>query len=848
MNAGPFVYQMPVQATPGDDRKSTAPYNFVPLPERVVLAATRADELPRHDRFVPDGYPHSGWFDVTLTTETPLYIRAPQRRDVFANPVKSAADYRHLTKNIPDFFHRGDAAHPVIPGHSLRGMLRAIIEIAGYGKVTQVLDRALVYRAVGDTSSLGAWYRHQTLGDNKAHMPQMRFDYPSPRLRGGFLRQNPAGGWRIEPGRCDADTEGETLIHVERSALPHAVLTQLSQQTPVRVFVSPAPRTSPHRTNPNLTLNLAITSGVRPRNPGDPTPASMLPAMLVESGRMPNKHMACAIYEPATVGPRTLIDIPPETWDQYVEDRDLHRGQNTPTRPLHNDGDPLFYLVDARDRLVFFGPCQMFRLPYSHAPIDLVPEALRCPLDIDFAEALFGFVRSPDDFPVGERPKQGDPNWALAGRVHVTDAVLAADQNPAGVLMAPLTPHILSAPKPTSFQHYLVQGADPTAPAANAQALLAQTSQSVEVVNLSHYDSPQADMQGERRGQRTVLRGHKRYWHQGPRTAQQLSAPPEAVPGNSKQHTRVRLVAPQRTFTFRVHFQNLSDAELGALCWALHPHGHQGRVYRHSLGMGKPLGMGAIRLEARLTRIDRKARYQGLFNADHSGWQTGVISTENLSTAATRDRLTQPFETYMAASLGVAGANARLADMRRVGNLLKLMEWPGQQPTGVRYESNLQVWRDRPVLPPPTAFGSIVSQSGPVRPTDPGQIEAWPPALAPEADPGDQQPQPPAPDSTSTPADQSAAPVNLGDYMDTQRRQDAERLIAAVPHWTDVANELGDPKQAPAHLKLVQEQGLASEFIAAIALHHGALLRRWATYGGKKGRACKTFDDWHQLG
>jgi len=296
-------------------------------------------------------------------------------------------------------------------------------------------------------------------------------------------------------------------------------------------------------------------------------------------------------------------------------------------------------------------------------------------------------------------------------------------------------------------------------------------------------------------------------------------------------------VAPQQTFTFRVHFQNLSDAELGALCWALHPRGHEDRLYRHSLGMGKPLGMGAIRLEAKLTRIERKARYQGLFNTDRSGWQTGVTGTEDLSDALIRDRLVKPFETRMVAALGVAGPNAKLADLRRVGNLLKLMEWPGQQPLQVRYE-NEQVWRGRRVLPPPTAFGGVVSQSGPVKPTDPGQIAPWPPASAPE------------PGTTSDPADQGAAPVNMADYMDNLRWKDAELLIANVKAWNpaDVANELGDPKKAAAHLKLVQGQGLESKFIAAIEATHGELLRSWAAFGGKKGRACKTFDDWHQLG
>ena len=123
MSASPFVDDLPLQTNPTDEtRKSKAPYNFVPLPERVVRAVENADQLPPHDRFTQADYPHSGYFDVCLTTETPLYIRAPLRAEQFADPVVSGNDYKRLTKNIADFFHRGEefggdkVKRPVIPG------------------------------------------------------------------------------------------------------------------------------------------------------------------------------------------------------------------------------------------------------------------------------------------------------------------------------------------------------------------------------------------------------------------------------------------------------------------------------------------------------------------------------------------------------------------------------------------------------------------------------------------------------------------------------------------------------------------------------------------------------------
>ncbi|MCS7003457.1 MAG: RAMP superfamily CRISPR-associated protein, partial [Dehalococcoidia bacterium] len=142
-----------------------APYNFVPLPDRVVSVAP--SKLPDHDRFHPDR--HSGYFDVTLTTETPLYIRGLLKEHEALNPDAS--------RNKPDFFAIN--GEPVIPGSSLRGMLRSMVEIITFSKLQPMSDRQLMYRAVGDMTSLGESYRTMVLGPNQARRPEMLFDYPS---------------------------------------------------------------------------------------------------------------------------------------------------------------------------------------------------------------------------------------------------------------------------------------------------------------------------------------------------------------------------------------------------------------------------------------------------------------------------------------------------------------------------------------------------------------------------------------------------------------------------------------------------------------------------------------------
>jgi len=375
----------------------------------------------------------------------------------------------------------------------------------------------------------------------------------------------------------------------------------------------------------------------------------------------------------------------------------------------------------------------MFRLPYTRSPLDLVPQALRSARQIDYAEALFGFVRTREELDElkPDSPKQGEKGRAYAGRVIVTDALLKSDSEDIWLAgdfeQPPITPKILTSPKPTAFQHYLTQ------------------QQPDNRGKLDHYDSGPAG--GDLT---TTIRGHKLYWHQGLGTDQnleleQIRAAIEEDPGhrgpNDTQHTRFKPLKPGVTFSFRVHFENLSDRELGALCWTLHPRGEPGQRYFHHLGMGKPLGMGAVELHARLHLIDRPRRYATLFREGGDTWELGesiisesssintssnaggseVATGEDLADPGVLARLTRPFEEHLLGELRPDPPCTRLADLLRIAILLKLLEWPGyrakedggtylpdQARPNTRYmkiqSANGNEYRHRPVLPDPTQF------------------------------------------------------------------------------------------------------------------------------------------------
>jgi len=346
------------------------------------------------------------------------------------------------------------------------------------------------------------------------------------------------------------------------------------------------------------------------------------------------------------------------------------------------EGNPVFYLVDSDGVIRAFGHTPNFRVPFrregtrrASSPWDYVPETLRRESDTDLAEAIFGYTKAQG---------QGKER-AYAGRVSITDARLNGDPDQAWLASGePVVPRILGSPKPTTFQHYLVQ----TAPNESA--------------SLHHYAS---DTPSE-----TVIRGHKLYWH---KDNVEVECIQEEDPENKHdtQHTQIRPVRAGVTFDFRIYFENLSLAELGALLWVLDK--AQDDAYRLTLGMGKPYGMGAVKIESTLHLTDRVRRYKQLFEEEK--WAAGIRPESDGKAKAIKE-----FEQLI---LGDSVLNPRgvksLDEVERIRALLVLLSWPGPPTDQTRYlliehPEHGNEYKGRPVLPGPLAVsGVLVSERQP---------------------------------------------------------------------------------------------------------------------------------------
>lgn len=243
----------------------------------------------------------------------------------------------------------------------------------------------------------------------------------------------------------------------------------------------------------------------------------------------------------------------------------------------------------------FFKKIDPNLLPYHDGRTQLTP-----------AERLFGFVSATTKKEREAAAKGGQKvkNIAYAGRVRFSIATLeidpgeALDNDPAsrGVFdnsgadwPAGAKTHtrlkVLGSPKPPSPSLYFTQ--DFTQ--ANGQPI------------------PKHELKLGKH----VPQGRKAYLHQpsgenAPEPQPWKTAADLTSDDQKKLKNAVRPIKAETAFVFHIDFDNLTEHEINLLAFALKPEDE----FRHKLGMGKPIGLGTVKIDpAALLLIDRARRY-----------------------------------------------------------------------------------------------------------------------------------------------------------------------------------------------------------------------------------------------
>ena len=755
LTKNPKANRRPVHSNPmRHNRIARAPYNFVLLPEMVVLVE---ETLPRHDRY--EESTHTGWFDCDLETCSPTYVRGMVTLAHLEKVRRLLEKYKcddesHLPpedqiklkeERAPFYSTKPESnveglPRPMIPGSSLRGLIRSLIEIVGYGKMRWVNNVPKVtFRAVAAS-------REDPLSE-----PYRNMIGPFSRnVLAGYWKRTEDGEWEIQPAlqpKAIGLPERAAYLKVKEASIPSGAIKDFvrfnnKNYWPNWYEVSFSASSGRGRTGPYVRIEQIGDRDAKYTHVGtlvctgnmieslDENRRSRRRNEVIESPR--RKHALVLAENPE--GAR--LTLSKELLEDYRDSLTPFQGDEL-WQPGGIEPDaPVFYVAD-KDRVIWFGHTPNFRIPALNkkgrpaTPLDFIPDEVRNGGKPDLAEAIFGWVEEEVNYSLTEQsllklgeegmsePSMGKLREIIgkkhpkkkflelirkrigseqaakfnpaifrhaekdklegqrAGRVFFSDAEFFEEKDGVWYSTAPLAPTTLGSPKITTFQHYLVQDAD-----AGHNPDFRQT--------LGHYGS---------RSEETEIRGHKLYWHKGA-----VLIPEATAEEKESQLTRIIAVKAGVKFRFRVHFENLRDYELGALAWALEPRGEAGKTYRHKLGMGKPLGMGAVAITANLCITERRDRQTGRY--------ARLFAEGRLASGANGDdprQFVTAFENFILKENRIALDKQRLAEVPRIRMLLAMLQWregtdewlDKTRYLSIQHPQHNNEYKERPVLPDP---------------------------------------------------------------------------------------------------------------------------------------------------
>jgi CRISPR-associated protein (TIGR03986 family) len=517
-----------------------APYNFVPLSDRVVTpcwAAKVSHDVPFHDGVC-------GEIGFTLTARSPLLVGGTQIPAKGKDPGEV-----HFFRTPAGF---------AIPGSSLKGMIRAVLEIATFSRMAMVDDKRYGLRDIS-----GIYVKD-------SYASRVR-----DRVRAGFLRLSQKGGPEIIPCRM------ARLSHhdIERWwRVPAPIFTQGSsvQQKYERWIelchaqkiddpLRPTIDFAEHRVTATLVEGRVTAVGSGPIE-GFP----VFTGQISDSRKPGGKYRDFVFHSREALG-FALHDADPAAWRDFLfihGDEEDNQAMSWPghwkRRFWNREEVPVFYIRSASR--VQLGLAYMPKLAGDFSIHDMIRhthEHHTNETKADFATLIFGHT--------GERSDEPTPENTLKGRVWIEPAVAQGDPKPTRQPNA-----ILSSPKPTYFPNYVCQ------PARGPEwRLSGATTQYATYLEADQHPDPR-------------IRGWKRYPPRPDEEVEVQAPQGEDQRNNPKIQTRLNPLPKDTSFVGRLVFHNLKPEELGALLWCLDFGGRS--VCRHGLGLGKPFGFGQVSL------------------------------------------------------------------------------------------------------------------------------------------------------------------------------------------------------------------------------------------------------------
>ena len=501
-----------------------APYNFVPL-EKTAFYPEWANRISQDIPF-EDGV--SGSIDYTMTAETPIFVRNGQTKDAKDNT------FSHTTSHTID-------GRYFIPGTSIKGEIRSVLEILSFGKMTQVQDARFGIR---DLSGYDKKRYAQSIADEHCGWlyKDERGNYYikdcgipgriATSLLNNSLRtfmSNPQLDWNFFKEKTRSKKEEKDINKTEREEITRsALLKYVNYGLSLDDLLNMAFLNSER-------LNFTF-SGIENPNKSqydkrkffriDNTSEKRGTIILTGQPNTTKKYDFIFFSQQGT----SPIAVP----DDIIQDfKSIHKNnydfKNLWSLRLENGKEiPVFFTLNS-ERINAIGLTGMFRIPSATFIKGAIPVSLQSTSRMDMAECIFGTTNKV----LG----------GLKGRVVFSHAFVT--DVPRKQLPEVCT--TLSSPKSSYAPLYTKQG----------------TWNSFDV----------------------EIKGRKRYPVRNRVCGNET--------GNSNTQTKFNPLPEKTEFVGKIFFHNLRESELGALISALTFNGNPD--CSHSIGEAKPLGYGKVK-------------------------------------------------------------------------------------------------------------------------------------------------------------------------------------------------------------------------------------------------------------
>ena len=573
------------------------PYRFIDLPDKVVLPEEGAKDVALN---IPleDGY--CATIDVEWIAESPLLVGGAQegkQADATVKPLKIGGQY-------------------VLPGATLRGLVRSLTEIVSYAKMTQ-----------------GNWHYHFGLRDFvhpyfASESGVSKID----EVKGGFLTIREAredddprtiveqDGKRLAYElTCDLDWGHVNIASLKALGVPPHILREEFNRSGHKGYPDWAKLTPFGNNDGKYSLlkmgrggnidfgkiySFSTDSRAKRQRVFNADPNGQAKGVMVVAGSLPgggNKvyeyfitpnsgARKCAIARD-TVWLFERMHSRPAKGDKLEAEgnwkvlRKLAMQENGPGIPVFHVGNPD---IEQQDENFFFGLTRLFKVPHKRSVRDVLydtqPE--HKPrfdgadyVNKDFAENLFGYVMEEEDWLWGKRQKSTPPaSVARKGRIAFGFAQLSKD-TPAtlsnAVDIIQMAPHASYAP-------FYLRGEEKDYSGSGARI-------AGRKAYFPRYNRPAYD---------EAIRDFKAF---GEKQIKDVKDSSRGNPPSAEVFSHLQFLMPKSkdtplTFTGKIRLHNVTAAEIGAVLFAITHGGDETKSYRHMIGRGKPFGAGQMRI------------------------------------------------------------------------------------------------------------------------------------------------------------------------------------------------------------------------------------------------------------